>query len=211
MSKKANTIKLQLEDKVVKKPAKENKPVAKEEEIKDHGFDEYQKDKTIYSEDEKAAWLIGYDLVPREDWINLKPSAHIRYEKSDGGMARGGFIKNQFKSTKTGQRGLYIVNGKDRNAHGWAIIFDSITKIWKKRTADDVKIANIEEKIIHTNAETMNIESRLELLELENKQLKLDIQNILKWIKRQRESTNQMQNQPQRVAISNNTKPKYVV
>jgi hypothetical protein len=191
----------------LKEFAKEPKVTKKvKEQPKEKDFSKFQENKIPLNQEEIEKLLIGYDDIPRNEWINIKPKSHIRYEKIDGSWARGGFVKNHFQ--KDGLNCIYLENNLGNNATGWAIVFNNISKIWKRRTTDDVKIQTIEQKIQHTHMDTLSIESRMDLLESDVRSIKNDIQNILKWIK-SKSSTSQQKSYLQ--ATSNNTSPAHVV
>lgn len=190
-----------------KSPKSPKSPKFPKKDIEKKDYSKYQENKPIYNDDDIKQLLIGYDLIPESEWTKIKSKSHIRYIKSDGSFARGGFVKNHF--IRDNINGIYLENSLGANNVGWAITLNNISKIWKKRTADDIKFINLEEKIMHTSADTLSIESRLDILEIENKQLKNDIQNILKWINRQKSSGSSTMNRPQ--TTNNNTRSVYAV
>jgi hypothetical protein len=106
---------------------------------KDEEAPKYQS--THYTDAERDQLLLGYVEVPEDAWTLLRPHTHIRYLTKSGLFRRGGFVHNV--KTK-GKAQIFVETGLVPGAPGyakWPVTLEDVDKIWKKRTVEDVQMA----------------------------------------------------------------------
>jgi len=114
---------------------------------------------THYTDAEQDKLLTGYDLVPEAGWPLLRPKTHVRYETKRGEFRRGGFVHNV---KVKGKPMIFLETGFDPKAAGyrkWPVTLEDVEKFWKKRTLEDVQIAEAQ---VGTSPE---LQLRVEVLE----------------------------------------------
>lgn len=95
---------------------------------------------TVYTDQEQDKLLIGYDPIPQDGLMLLRPGTHVRYLTTTGEFRRGGFVHN-IKTKGTPM--IFLETNKDPKAQGyakWPVAIEDIQTMWKKRTIEDVKI-----------------------------------------------------------------------
>lgn len=128
---------------------------------------------TVYTDAEQDKLLIGYDPIPEDAIMLLRPGTHVRYMTTAGEFRRGGFVHNV--KTK-GKPMVFLETGKDPKIAGykkWPVAIEDIATMWKKRTLEDVKINEIQQ---HHRPE---LENRITALET---QLEYAVSEIKKMI-----------------------------
>jgi hypothetical protein len=145
---------------------------AKEKE-KEKEVEKVEKDEsylpTHYTDEEQEKLLTGYDLVPEAAWMLLRPKTHVRYETKRGDFRRGGFVHNV---KVKGKPMIFLETGFDPKVPGyrkWPVTLEDVEKLWKKRTLEDVKIAEAQ-----SSSASPELMHRIDVLE--QSQRSLDIQ-----------------------------------
>ncbi len=127
--------------------------------------------------------LIGYEEIPREEWIDLDIKSYIRYERSDGVMTKGGFIyaKSIERNTFSLRSDLY-----DETSSAWVVHLDRINKIWKKNKQAEQQNSDILGRMIKQLHNRLNVientpnldETATEKLNADITQIKIDVTNL---------------------------------
>lgn len=74
--------------------------------------------------------LADYVEVPPEEWMSIERDTFIRYEKTDGQIVRGGFVKGKSITAGTLQLSGDLIA---TDAPTWVININSIKRLWKKK------------------------------------------------------------------------------
>jgi hypothetical protein len=127
--------------------------------------------------------LVGYEEIPRDEWMDLEIKSYIRYEKPDGVMTKGGFIyaKSIERNTFSLRSDLY-----DSSSSAWVVHLDKIKKIWKKNGNPENQNSDVLGRMIKQLHGRLSVlengpnldETVSEKLSADITQLKIDVTNI---------------------------------
>ena len=166
-----------------------NKKVINDDKKNINYSEEYKNFKSVdYTKDQIINFLVDYNEVEKEEWINIPVNTHIRYLRTDGKFRRGGFVQNIYN--KDSKYFIMIQNGFDENKKGYVkfpVAFNDISRLWanvvienkEKEMKDEIK-NELASKINNCSSdmfsEISSLELRIETLEENinsiNKQLK---------------------------------------
>jgi len=92
------------------------------------------------SPEEIQELLKDYVLVPQEKWRNIPIMSHLRYERTDGGFRKGGFL---YRSWDKDGVWMFQFVANPRGAPGkgasWVVKGNTILRIWEKNKSAPTK------------------------------------------------------------------------
>jgi hypothetical protein len=90
-----------------------------------------------------------YDLVDKSDWDKIPHKSYIRYEKADGTITKGGYVKSIYKKKDDPSYiKIDMVTNFSQNNLEWTIYAKNLNKIWKKKNYEiDVTKNNSSENV----------------------------------------------------------------
>lgn len=124
------------------------------------------------SASDQEASLIGFDLVPPQEWKLIQPGSQIRYLRNSGEFRKGGTVQDVWTHIdKSGNEIVKIdvtasMGNSYRNAK-WSITSQLIDKIWIKKSEQ-----------LRPIADNSGIKDDLDLCKESIKQLTKEIQKI---------------------------------
>jgi hypothetical protein len=103
--------------------------------------------------------LDNYENVSKKDWGHIPLRTYIRYEKQNGTITRGGFLKSVCKPVdQPDEFKLVLTNDLFNNPNPitWEIYSTNVKNIWKK-ISKDILIASIDDEQKTTFRQEMSL------------------------------------------------------
>lgn len=132
----------------------------------------------VFTTEEQKEMLRGFQLVPRDKWLELPVGTHIRYIRKDGEMRKGGYIRYIDPAGAFMSISLTELNQQSKN---WKLPLNGVAQIW--RATGEVILTNIPPK---NREPAINSDAMEEIASLKEdiRQLKIEIQRVMNQQKR---------------------------
>lgn len=120
----------------------------------------------IFSKKEQEEMLVGYRVVPKNEWTTLTRGIHIRLEKIGGKFLRGGWVERVLQEIGTNASRIELTTGI--NHVKFTMEFKNIQKIWAKGvpviSMEALTIANITARVAQLEEQQMRTQNILKKL-----------------------------------------------
>lgn len=118
-----------------------------------------------------------YELVDRQNWEKIPKKTFIRYQKKDGAIPRGGFVRSIWRSSdETDNVRIELSNGFGANSLSWNVFTKNLDKIWRKIHAEEE--IEVEPEEIKLEVKIKELKKDVDFCRDSIEQIKIEIQKI---------------------------------